>query len=177
MSDPRPGAPWTGNGYCIKCKEMREFTAVVSVVQSRLIVKGYCSYCGTKLNRILGAYLRPPERLPLVQCNNDHPHSGHRYSRRGLALYTAWCDGVAWPPKDYPLTDIRAAYEKTIKEEQADWDRVKARIIQIYGLTADDVARATGKFEPIPSVEDIARAYDGCDDPRCSWCKNPHPNG
>jgi hypothetical protein len=137
MTNLNPGDVFTGDGYCIKCKEKREFSAVITVVQSRLIAKGYCTYCGTKLNRILGAYMRPPERL----------------------------------------TDISAAYEQTIKKAQADWDKVKARIVQIYGLTADDVARATGKFEPIPSIEDIARAYDGCDDPACTLCKNPPPNG
>jgi len=135
MSDLMPGDVFTGDGYCIKCKEKREFSAVVSVVQSRLIARGYCPVCGTKLNRILGAYMRPP--------------------------------------KGDPLTDIGVAYEQMIKNAQADWDKVKARIVQIYGLTHDDVARATGKFEPIPSIEDIAKAYDGCDDPACTLCKNP----
>jgi hypothetical protein len=42
-------------GYCVKCKEKREFDGEVSVSESgRRMAKGTCPVCGTKMNRILG---------------------------------------------------------------------------------------------------------------------------
>jgi hypothetical protein len=45
----------TYNGYCVKCKEKRDFDGEVSVSESgRRMAKGICPVCGTKMNRILG---------------------------------------------------------------------------------------------------------------------------
>jgi hypothetical protein len=45
----------TYNGYCVKCKEKRDFEGEVSVSDSgRRMAKGTCPVCGTKMNRILG---------------------------------------------------------------------------------------------------------------------------
>ena len=42
-------------GYCVKCKEKREFDGEVSVSESgRRMAKGSCPVCSTKMNRILG---------------------------------------------------------------------------------------------------------------------------
>jgi hypothetical protein len=45
---------YTGDAYCVKCKEKRDFTGEVHVVNGRRMAKGVCPVCGTKLNRILG---------------------------------------------------------------------------------------------------------------------------
>jgi hypothetical protein len=45
----------TYEGYCVKCKEKREFEGEVSTSDSgRRMAKGQCPVCGTKMNRILG---------------------------------------------------------------------------------------------------------------------------
>ncbi len=45
----------TYNGYCVKCKEKRDFQgAVVTRDSGRRMAKGECPVCGTKMNRILG---------------------------------------------------------------------------------------------------------------------------
>jgi hypothetical protein len=42
-------------GYCVKCKEKREFDGEVKVSESgRRMAQGPCPVCGTKMNRILG---------------------------------------------------------------------------------------------------------------------------
>jgi Domain of unknown function (DUF5679) len=46
---------YTGDAYCVKCKEKRNFTGDVVVSASgRRMAQGICPVCGTKLNRILG---------------------------------------------------------------------------------------------------------------------------
>src|SRR5213078_3323027 len=63
----RPGAPVgrcrdrgetvaeSYNGYCVKCKEKRDFEGEVKVSESgRRMAQGTCPVCGTKMNRILG---------------------------------------------------------------------------------------------------------------------------
>ena len=46
---------YTGEAYCVKCKEKRDFTGEVRVSDSgRRMAQGLCPVCGTKLNRILG---------------------------------------------------------------------------------------------------------------------------
>ncbi|MDR2254220.1 MAG: DUF5679 domain-containing protein [Bifidobacteriaceae bacterium] len=45
---------YTGEFYCVKCKQKREATGDVVVTNGRRMAKGLCSVCGTKLNRILG---------------------------------------------------------------------------------------------------------------------------
>ncbi len=46
---------YTGEFYCVKCKEKRETTGDVVISESgRRMAKGVCPECGTKLNRILG---------------------------------------------------------------------------------------------------------------------------
>lgn len=45
----------TYNGYCVKCKEKRDFEGkVVESASGRLMAQGLCPVCGTKMNRILG---------------------------------------------------------------------------------------------------------------------------
>jgi len=45
----------TYNGYCVKCKEKRDFDGEVHTSDSgRRMAKGTCPVCGTKMNRILG---------------------------------------------------------------------------------------------------------------------------
>ena len=45
---------WTGEFYCVKCKEKREAEGQIAVANGRKMAKGTCPVCGTKLNRILG---------------------------------------------------------------------------------------------------------------------------
>jgi hypothetical protein len=43
------------NGYCVKCKEKRDFDGRVEVTKTGMnMAKGTCPVCGTKMNRILG---------------------------------------------------------------------------------------------------------------------------
>jgi len=44
----------TYNGYCVKCKEKRDFEGEVAETNGRRMAKGTCPVCGTKMNRILG---------------------------------------------------------------------------------------------------------------------------
>ena len=45
----------TYNGYCVKCKEKRDFEGEVSVSKTGMnMAKGKCPVCGTTMNRILG---------------------------------------------------------------------------------------------------------------------------
>lgn len=43
------------NGYCVKCKEKRDFEGTVAVSKTGMrMAKGTCPVCGTTVNRILG---------------------------------------------------------------------------------------------------------------------------
>jgi hypothetical protein len=43
------------NGYCVKCKEKRDFEGTVAVSKTGMrMAKGQCPVCGTTVNRILG---------------------------------------------------------------------------------------------------------------------------
>ncbi len=42
------------NGYCVKCKDKRDFDGDVAESNGRRMAKGTCPVCGTKMNRILG---------------------------------------------------------------------------------------------------------------------------
>jgi hypothetical protein len=45
----------TYNGYCVKCKEKRDFEGSVEVSKTGMrMAKGKCPVCGTTVNRILG---------------------------------------------------------------------------------------------------------------------------
>jgi hypothetical protein len=44
----------TYNGYCVKCREKRDFEGVVEQSNGRRMAKGTCPVCGTKMTRILG---------------------------------------------------------------------------------------------------------------------------
>jgi hypothetical protein len=45
----------TYNGYCVKCKEKRDFEGEVVVSKTGMrMAKGACPVCGTTVNRILG---------------------------------------------------------------------------------------------------------------------------
>jgi rRNA maturation endonuclease Nob1 len=42
-------------GYCVKCKEKRDFEGHVEVSKTGMrMAKGKCPVCGTTVNRILG---------------------------------------------------------------------------------------------------------------------------
>lgn len=42
-------------GYCVKCREKREFKGdVVTLKNGRKAAQGPCPQCGTKINRMLG---------------------------------------------------------------------------------------------------------------------------
>jgi hypothetical protein len=45
---------YSGEFYCVKCKEKREATGRVVETNGRRMAKGQCPTCGTNLNRILG---------------------------------------------------------------------------------------------------------------------------
>jgi hypothetical protein len=45
---------YTGEFYCVKCKQKREATGDVVVSNGRRMAKGLCSVCGVRLSRILG---------------------------------------------------------------------------------------------------------------------------
>jgi hypothetical protein len=44
----------TYNGYCVKCREKRDFTGEVHESNNRRMAKGKCPVCGTTVTRILG---------------------------------------------------------------------------------------------------------------------------
>jgi hypothetical protein len=45
----------TYNGYCVKCKEKRDFDGTVIISKTNMrMAQGPCPVCGTKVNRILG---------------------------------------------------------------------------------------------------------------------------
>lgn len=53
--DAEMAETYTGQAYCVKCKEKRDFTGEVRVSESgRRMAQGTCPVCGTKVNRILG---------------------------------------------------------------------------------------------------------------------------
>ena len=53
--DKEFGVAESYNGYCVKCKEKRDFEGEVKVSESgRRMAQGTCPVCGTKMNRILG---------------------------------------------------------------------------------------------------------------------------
>jgi hypothetical protein len=44
------------NGYCVKCKEKRDFDGQeVTLANGRPAAQGPCPVCGTKINLMLGA--------------------------------------------------------------------------------------------------------------------------
>jgi hypothetical protein len=46
---------WSGEFYCVKCKEKREAEGEIKVNdKGTKMAKGVCPVCGTNLNRILG---------------------------------------------------------------------------------------------------------------------------
>ncbi|HET6211697.1 MAG TPA: DUF5679 domain-containing protein [Micromonosporaceae bacterium] len=45
----------TYNGYCVKCKEKRDFEGHIEVSKTGMkMAKGKCPVCGTTVNRIIG---------------------------------------------------------------------------------------------------------------------------
>ena len=42
------------NGYCVKCKDKRDFDGDIAETNGRRMAKGTCPVCGTRMNRILG---------------------------------------------------------------------------------------------------------------------------
>jgi len=45
---------YSGEAYCVKCKEKRQFDGHVEETNGRRFAKGVCPVCGTKVTRILG---------------------------------------------------------------------------------------------------------------------------
>lgn len=45
---------YTGQAYCVKCKEKRDFTGDVAETNGRRMAKGKCPVCNTTVTRILG---------------------------------------------------------------------------------------------------------------------------
>jgi hypothetical protein len=45
---------YSGEFYCVKCKEKRQAEGKVVETNGRRMAKGQCPVCGTNLNRILG---------------------------------------------------------------------------------------------------------------------------
>jgi hypothetical protein len=46
----------TYEGYCVKCKEKRQFEGQeVTLANGRPAAQGTCPVCGTKMNRMLGS--------------------------------------------------------------------------------------------------------------------------
>ena len=46
----------TYEGYCVKCREKRDFEGEeVEMANGRRAAQGPCPVCGTKINRMLGA--------------------------------------------------------------------------------------------------------------------------
>jgi Zn finger protein HypA/HybF involved in hydrogenase expression len=45
---------YSGEAYCVKCKEKRQFDGHVEEINGRRFAKGICPTCGTKVTRILG---------------------------------------------------------------------------------------------------------------------------
>ncbi|MDA3646254.1 DUF5679 domain-containing protein [Saccharopolyspora indica] len=54
MTRRRGAVAETYNGYCVKCREKRDFSGEVSETNGRRMAKGTCPVCGTKMTRILG---------------------------------------------------------------------------------------------------------------------------
>jgi hypothetical protein len=53
--EDRVAEKYSGEAYCVKCKEKRQFEGDVVVNdKGTKMAKGKCSVCGTTLNRILG---------------------------------------------------------------------------------------------------------------------------
>ena len=45
----------TYNGYCVKCKEKRDFEGEIAISKTGMkMAKGACPVCDTTVNRILG---------------------------------------------------------------------------------------------------------------------------
>jgi hypothetical protein len=44
----------TYNGYCVKCREKRDFSGEIHENNNRRMAKGKCPTCGTTVTRILG---------------------------------------------------------------------------------------------------------------------------
>lgn len=45
---------YSGDAYCVKCKEKRQIEGQVEEKNGRRFAKGVCPVCGTKVTRIMG---------------------------------------------------------------------------------------------------------------------------
>jgi Domain of unknown function (DUF5679) len=51
----RSGVADTYNGFCVKCKEKRDFEGEIAETKTGMrMAKGKCPICGATVNRILG---------------------------------------------------------------------------------------------------------------------------
>ena len=55
MAAAKKTASAPDEGYCVKCREKRQFEGTeVELANGRRAAQGSCPTCGTKMNRILG---------------------------------------------------------------------------------------------------------------------------
>lgn len=55
MGQGEDSAMTTFDGYCVKCREKRQFEGVeIDLKNGRRAAQGACPTCGTTMNRILG---------------------------------------------------------------------------------------------------------------------------
>jgi len=54
IKEPSMAETYSGEFYCVKCKEKRQAEGQVVETNGRRMAKGKCPVCGTNLNRILG---------------------------------------------------------------------------------------------------------------------------
>jgi hypothetical protein len=55
VPNAKTGETGTYNGYCVKCKEKRDFKGAVEISKSGMnMAKGKCPVCGTTVCRIMG---------------------------------------------------------------------------------------------------------------------------
>ena len=53
--EPKGGRPVADEGYCMKCREKRQFEGqIVTLKNGRPAAQGTCPVCGTKLTKIMG---------------------------------------------------------------------------------------------------------------------------
>jgi hypothetical protein len=142
----------TYEGYCVKCRQKREFHGHVEESDSgRRMAKGTCPECGTKMNRILA-------NLPHTEQDwDEHDDDGHRQSGNGRG--PVFSDSN----KDEVKAAVVAAAEGLPAEEIAEAvSEVAADITEAVAdaeQAAPAPARATRR-PPRPRKGDVAKAKD-----------------
>ena len=142
----------TYEGYCVKCREKREFHGHVEETDSgRRMAKGTCPVCGTKMNRILANL---PHR---EQDWDEHDEDGHRQGGNGRG--PVFSDSN----KDEVKAAVVAAAEGLPAEEIAEAVSEVADDITEAVAEAEQAAPAPAKATrrpPRPRKGDVAKAKD-----------------